>query len=116
MTTVKDKIATAPVVHLEPKEPPLVLDPNDPLPSARTLIERHYTVDGHRTLHHHNAEFFAWRETHYPAIHDFEIRTKVYEFLEAALRPGRSGDPVPYKPTSTKVTGCSTRPQNGPTA
>ena len=42
--TVRDKIAAAPVVLLEPS---LVLDPSDPLPSARPV-----GPDAHRTQPH----------------------------------------------------------------
>lgn len=103
----QQKIQTA-VERAEMAEPTndnasLVLDPGDPLPSARMFLKRHYAAKGHRTLHHHNAEFFAWTGTHYPALDAAEIRARVYEFLDGAFRANDKGEPVPFKPTTAKV-------------
>ena len=59
----------------------LTLDPSDPLPSARSFIDRNYTNDGHRTLVHHAEQFFAWSGAHYPVVDAAEIRAGVYSFL-----------------------------------
>lgn len=89
-------------VEVPRAEPPLTLDPGDPLPSARSFIERNYTTDGHRTLLHHAGQFFAWTGTHYPVVDDVDIRAGIYTFLESAARDTDKGL-MPFKPTSTKV-------------
>ncbi len=45
-------------------EPRLTLDPGNPLPSARTFIQRNYTTGDHRTLVHHAGQFFGWSGAH----------------------------------------------------
>ena len=77
----------------------IILDPSDPLPSARALIEQRYQVGDHRTLHHHAGVFYAWSGACYPPADDATIRAIVYCFLEGAMRP----DGKPFRPTSNKV-------------
>ena len=85
-----------------PVEVPPTLDPSDPLPSARSFIERNYTNDGHRTLLHHAGQFHAWTGTHYPPVDDAKIRAGLYSFLEGAVRMAEK-KLVPFKPTTFKV-------------
>ena len=85
-----------------PVEGPPILDPSDPLPSARSFIDRNYTDDGHRTLVHHAGQFFGWSGAHYPVVEDAEIRAGLYSFLESAVRVAAK-KLVPFKPTTFKV-------------
>lgn len=77
----------------------IILDPSDPLPSARALIEQRYQIGDHRTLHHHAGVFYEWSGACYPRADDAAIRAIVYAFLESALRP----DGKPFQPTTLKV-------------
>ena len=88
--------------YTTPIEPRLTLDPSDPLPSARSFIDRNYTDDGHRTLVHHAGQFFGWSGAHYPVVEDAEIRAGLYSFLESAVRVAEK-KLVPFKPTTFKV-------------
>ena len=85
-----------------PVEPRLTLDPSDPLPSARSFIDRNYTAGDHRTLLHHAGQFHAWTGTHYPPVDDAKIRAGLYSFLEGAVRVAEK-KLVPFKPTAFKV-------------
>ena len=85
-----------------PITPRLTLDPSNPLPSARSFIDRNYKVGDHRTLVHHAGQFFGWSGAHYPVVEDGEIRAGFYAFLESAVRKTEKGL-VPFKPTTTKV-------------
>ena len=55
--SVKERIGSAPVVTFDAK---VVLNPGDPLPSARAFLDAHYTQADVRTLHHHAGVFYAW--------------------------------------------------------
>ncbi len=74
---------------------PIILDPRDPLPSARTLVEMKYMRDGLRTLHHHAGAFYAWSGTCYPALDHATIRAEVWQFLEIAKRYVKKNKVVP---------------------
>jgi putative DNA primase/helicase len=84
----------------------IVLDPADPLPSARLFVELRYTTDGTPTLHHHGGVFHAWDGACYPAVDDATVRADVYRFLEAAKRriKTKQGEVLtPFKPNTSKV-------------
>jgi putative DNA primase/helicase len=83
-------------------QPPLILDPADPMATARTFASLHYEHRGQRTLLHHADEWRAWTGAHYPMIEEALIRTQLWNFLERAYQPGK-GQPVPFKPTTSRV-------------
>ena len=39
---------------------PLIFNPNNPLPIARSFIEDGFKKDGAQTLYHHAGQFFQW--------------------------------------------------------
>jgi putative DNA primase/helicase len=80
---------------------PLILDPADPLNTARIFVERHYTWKGQRTLYHHGGAFHAWTGSHYPMADEAEIRAALYHFLDKAERPGKKR--TPFQPNRTRV-------------
>ena len=82
---------------------PIILDPRDPLPSARTLVEMKYMRDGLRTLHHHVGVFYAWSGTCYPALDDATIRAEVWQFLEIAKRYVKKDTVVAFQPNRNRV-------------
>ena len=44
--------------------------------SARTLVDRHYMLDGQRTLHRYRGEFWQWQTTHYRSVDEEMIRER----------------------------------------
>ena len=62
----------------------IVLDPSDPLISARKFLAANYVHDGVRTLHHLSGDFYAWTGTYYRVPDDATIRAEVYRFLDKA--------------------------------
>ena len=98
--TVKEQIKSAPVVTIDAK---VVLDPGNPLPSARAFLDNHYDHDGVRTLHHHAGVFYAWNGRCYPEADTATIRAELYRFLDAAVRLDGQGKQQPYRPTAAKV-------------
>jgi putative DNA primase/helicase len=82
----------------------LILDPGDPLDSARQFLMVKYSVRGVRTLNRLQAEFYAYDGICYQPIEDEKIRAQLYDFLDGALRwDPESSNYVPFKPTKTKV-------------
>ena len=84
----------------------LVLDPNDPLPSAREFIRRRWLHDEGRRLQHYAGDFYTWNGAAYQRAEDVHIRGHLYDFLEQAQRWEIKGDNerlVPFKPSKSKV-------------
>ena len=77
----------------------LILDPQDPMPSARELVGNNFIVDQHRTLHRYRGAFWFWTGSYYLLADDEVIDAKIWTFLERALR---SAD-KPFKPDRSKV-------------
>ena len=85
----------------------LILDPTDPLPTAREFVARlHSATDGTPTLHSFNGDVYAWTGASYAAIPEDAVRAQLYKFLEPALRLEVRGDDqqlVSFKPTKGKL-------------
>ncbi len=82
----------------------LILAPADPLPSARTFLERSHMIDGVVTLLHQAGEFYRYAQhlNAYVGVEDAVLRAALYLLLEKAER--RSGrDLLPFQPTKAKV-------------
>jgi putative DNA primase/helicase len=83
-----------------------LLDPKDPMPTARQLVALHFTSADHRTLHRTNGDFLRWKGTHYERAADEDIRAEVWKFLENADRlVDKAGNQarVPFQPTTTRA-------------
>jgi putative DNA primase/helicase len=63
---------------------PCVLDPRDPLPSARELVRQAFTRSGIRTLHHHRGAFYEWSASYYRPVDGNTITALAWAFLEQA--------------------------------
>ena len=80
----------------------LVLDPSDPLPSARAFIERAYTVGGVLALRHQSGVFYRFvpSVSGYIECDEGTLRSELYQFLEPAVRPEKQ---AAFKPTKSRV-------------
>jgi putative DNA primase/helicase len=85
------------------KQDALILDPQDPMRSARELVANNFTTDKLRTLHRHRGAFWSWTGSHYRLVGDDTIRSSIWAFLETALRRADKGTPQPFKPTRARV-------------
>jgi hypothetical protein len=69
------------------KKQKLVLDPADPVASARMLVRTEFTSDDDlRTLWRHRGCFWLWSGSYYQRANDETIDTRVRTFLEKAKR------------------------------
>jgi putative DNA primase/helicase len=80
----------------------LILDPRAPYDIALEFVRCHYLRGDHLTLYHHKGAFYSWSGRHYPESDEWDMRAKVYAFLNRAVR--RTSDAVvPFKPISAHV-------------
>jgi putative DNA primase/helicase len=82
----------------------LILNPRTPWNSALAFIETKYSAGDTRTLLHHNGVFYGWNGTHYPTIDPETVRSDLYYFLDSADCMMNGGTPLPFAPTSRRVT------------
>ena len=74
----------------------LVLDPRDPMKSARALVAESFRPGGHRCLHHHRGAFYCWDGACYRPFDNDTARACVWNFLDQAVRIGRDGATAPF--------------------
>ena len=77
----------------------LVLDPNDPRPSARAYLRRRRRV----TMVCYGGDLYEWTGTHYRRLGDEHARKALFDFLERAKRLTGKGDLVNFAPTTARV-------------
>ncbi len=81
-----------------------VLDPRDPVPTARELVKIRFTHgEGQRLIYRHRGAFYVYAGNHYRQLGKEEIRAVVWGFLETARRTGRDGKIESFKPTRMRV-------------
>lgn len=84
-----------------PGAAPLILDPTDPLPSARAFVDCHHVVAGAVALRHQASVFYGYRPdaSAYREMDEATVRADLWRFLETAQLAGAQ----PFKPTKSKV-------------
>ena len=80
-----------------------VLDPQNPLPSARKLIAKKYTAADTRTLHRHRNTLWSWTGSYFRLINDETVRSEIWLFLEKATKISKDGTIEPFKPKKDHV-------------
>jgi putative DNA primase/helicase len=84
--------------------PKLMLDPRNPIQSAREFTARNFTnVNGLRTFHHYRNDFWTWTGSYYLLTEDEVIAAKIWTLLENAFRLSEDDKIIPFKPTRAKV-------------
>jgi putative DNA primase/helicase len=81
---------------------PVELDSADAMRSARAMVEKVYTTNGTRTLHRYRSEFWTYTGTHYRGADDEVIKSKIWQFLEAAVKRDKE-NLHPFKPNKNIV-------------
>jgi putative DNA primase/helicase len=106
---LRDKIAGARKYGTEPigelASRGLILNPNDPLPSAREFVARAHTIDDTLALRHQSHVFLSYERSAgaYVERDEASVRADLYAFLEPAKRRGEEGKVTPFQPTRSKV-------------
>lgn len=81
----------------------IILDPRDPLPSARLLRSKCFNHSDGCTLHHVAGTFWRWDGHRYQELESTSLRSTVYHFTEATKKRARDGSLVPFAPSTTSV-------------
>lgn len=92
---------TAPVEAPGERET-LVLNPADPLPSARAFTEAEHSIGGVLAIRHQAGQFFVFHGSAYRECDEASVRSDLYEFLEQTHRV-KDGRRLPFQPTRAKV-------------
>ena len=80
----------------------LVLDPGDPMPSARAIVREMFTGEEGRTLHRHRSTFWRYDGSCYRIVTDETIDGEIWRFLDRAKQQTQKG-PTRFKPSRNKV-------------
>ena len=90
--------------HGEHPSVAVILNPRDPMHSARVLVATRFTDSkNHRLLHHHRGSFWRLQSNYYAPADAETIRAVVWMFLENARRIGDKNKSVPFMPNRTRV-------------
>jgi putative DNA primase/helicase len=82
----------------------LVIDTKAPYTTAKLFLDRTFTKDEKRTLHHHRGAFYRWNGSAYPDIVEAELRSRLYAFLDQCFKIDLKGELQPVKPDAAMVT------------
>jgi putative DNA primase/helicase len=86
------------------KRESLILDPLDPMRSAREMYKSEYvTPDGYRTLVRHRGEFFQWDGACYQINAEEAQRGEIWRHLENAKIIAKDGKLAAFKPKKDNV-------------
>ena len=85
------------------QKPQLILDPEDPISTAREFLDARYWLTGARTLHRHRGTFWTWETSHYRLADEETIRAAIWGFLEVALTQNKEGTLMPFRPNRERV-------------
>ncbi|RWO21745.1 phage/plasmid primase, P4 family [Mesorhizobium sp.] len=80
-----------------------ILDPRDPMSSARAMMKARYTVDGLTTLQHWRDSFYQWAGTHYREADRAAVEADVWRFLDGAKCCNKDGDIIAFQPNRSRV-------------
>jgi putative DNA primase/helicase len=82
----------------------LVLDPTNPMRSARAILAANYTADdGTRLLIRHRNAFWEWTGSYYRLTDEETIASKAWAFLDETKTFDAKGNLGPFKPTRSRV-------------
>ena len=85
----------------------VVLDPTDPITTARHFLSRHYTVGDTLTLRRQQGVLYGW-DSAVNAFHEHDedtVKAELWRFLERARRwtTGKAPSLVPFRPQRSSV-------------
>lgn len=80
-----------------------ILDPRDPMPSARALLADSFTVEAGLTMRHYRGTFWHWDGASYRDADGDRVQAHIWEYLDGARRLGKEGERIPFQPTRTAV-------------
>jgi putative DNA primase/helicase len=94
--------------EMQKKEKAIVLDPTNPMASARILMLNRFTIADAYMLWRHRGCFWRWTGSYYQLTNDETIHAIIWGFLEKAFKlqwdeKAKKWERVPFKPKSANV-------------
>lgn len=80
-----------------------ILDPRDPMPSARVMLADRFTSDGLRTMHHYRGTYWRWDGACYRDADPDSVQAMIWGYLDNAQRYGKEGELLPFQPSRTTI-------------
>lgn len=80
-----------------------VLDPVDPMTSARQMVSARYMVGDRGTLKHWRDGFYEWAKTHWREVDRAAVEAAVWCYLDHARRYDKNGNLMPFQPNRARV-------------
>src|SRR5262252_8240894 len=75
-----------------------IIDPRAPFATARKFRKMLFTDDGRPILHYYQGGFFSWNGSSYQALHNDDLRARLYSYLDGCVRETKDGSLAPFKP------------------
>ncbi|MFB6448379.1 phage/plasmid primase, P4 family [Bradyrhizobium tunisiense] len=80
-----------------------ILDPRDPMPSARALLADKFTAGGLPTMHHYRGTFWRWNGACYRDADKDSVQAQIWRYLDGAKRYGKEGEKIDFQPNRGEV-------------
>jgi putative DNA primase/helicase len=80
-----------------------ILDPRDPMPSARALLSDRFTADGLPSMHHYRGTFWRWNGSCYRDADSDSVQAQIWSYLDGAKRYGKKGEKIDFQPNRGEV-------------
>lgn len=88
----------------------VIIDGRAPYATAKLFLDRNFTIEEKRTLHHHRGAFYRWNGIAYLGISEGEeLRARLYEFLDQCVTIDTKGKARPVKPNAVMVSNVLDR-------
>lgn len=84
-----------------------ILDPRDPMPSARLLMSRDFLSGGLPTLHHYRGSFWYWNGSCFRDADSDAIASRIWKFFDGAKKFGRKEELMDFAPVRSDVANCA---------
>ncbi len=80
-----------------------ILDPRDPMPSARALLADRFKADGLPSMHHYRGTFWRWNGSCYRDVDGDSVQAQIWRYLDGAKRYGKEGEKIDFQPNRGEV-------------
>lgn len=80
-----------------------VLDPRNPMPSARALLADRFTANDLPAMHHYRGTFWRWNGSCYRDADTDSVQAQIWRYLDSAKRYGKEGEKIDFQPNRGEV-------------
>lgn len=80
-----------------------ILDPRDPMPSARALVADRFMASGLPLVHHYRGTFWRWNGSCYRDADTDSVQAQIWRYLDGAKRYDKNGEKLDFQPNRSEV-------------